>query len=283
MSQTYRVGRFQVTALDDGESHLPPSAYPGADPHDYPEIADSDGTIPIRVGAHLVTGPAGAFLVDAGAGRRTVPFPPEMAAADGLVHAPGDLMRAGDLPAALAAAGVRPEEITHVLLTHLHLDHVGWVVADGAPFFPHAVVHYGAGDWKELVEGADPADPVRDIMLTAERAGVLRPYEDRPQEVLPGVRVVPVPGHTPGSVVVELESEGERLWFTGDLFQHPGQSRRDDIAFMTDVDRAAAARARAEVVRRAAADGIVLATAHLPNPVFRRLTPDGSWEDASRG
>ncbi|MFF5083671.1 MBL fold metallo-hydrolase [Actinoplanes sp. NPDC000266] len=71
----------------------------------------------------MVQGPAGAFLIDAGAGELALPFPVELATE----HSPSHLALAGKLPAALAEAGVAPEDVTAVLLTHLHLDHVGWI------------------------------------------------------------------------------------------------------------------------------------------------------------
>ncbi|WP_306213877.1 MBL fold metallo-hydrolase [Actinoplanes sp. RD1] len=277
MTEKITIGEFTVTVLTDGSSHLPPSAYPGADFGRFPGLLDDTGTYRIRLGAHLVQGPAGTFLVDAGAGELTLPFPPELAEANALSNPPQHLAKAGDLPAALAAAGVAPEEITRIFVTHLHLDHVGWL-----PHFPDATVHYGAGDWPLLVDAAPADDPTRVIMQAAEKAGVLRPYEPGEHEVVPGVTVLPVPGHTPGHVVIALSSGSEQLWFTGDLIELPGQLTDRDIHFMTDVDRSQAAAARARLFARAKAEGIVIAAAHLSDPSFRRITPADTWADATR-
>ncbi|MEV4344714.1 MBL fold metallo-hydrolase [Actinoplanes sp. NPDC049596] len=274
------IGEFTVTVLIDGSSYLPPSAYPGADFSRMPGLLNETGTYEIRLGAHLVRGPAGTFLIDAGAGELTLPFPAELAEANGLTDPPPHLARAGDLPAALAAAGVAAADITAVLITHLHLDHVGWLMKDGVPFFPNATVHYGAEDWPLLVDGVPEGDPTRAIMLAAEKAGILRTYEPGGGEVLPGVRVLPVPGHTPGHAVIELASGGRKLWFTGDLIELPGQLTDRDIHFMTDVDREQAAAARAELFARAQAEGIVIAPAHLSDPAFRVITADDRWGQA---
>ncbi|WP_305788284.1 MBL fold metallo-hydrolase [Symbioplanes lichenis] len=276
MTEKITIGDFTVTVLTDGASHLPPSAYPGADFERFPELLDATGTYRIRLGAHLVQGPAGTFLVDAGAGPLSMPFPAELAAANGLGNPPPHMAQAGELPESLAAAGVAPEEISAIFVTHLHLDHVGWLA-----HFPNATVHYGAEDWPLLVGAAPADDPTRVIMEAAGRAGVLRTYPAEDAEVLPGVTVMRVPGHTPGHVVIALSSGGEQLWFTGDLVELPAQLTDREIHFMTDVDREAAAGARARLFARARAEGIVIAAAHLSDPSFRRVTAENTWADAT--
>ncbi|SNY67490.1 MBL fold metallo-hydrolase [Paractinoplanes atraurantiacus] len=266
MTEMITIGDYTVTVLRDGSSYLPPSFYPGADFSRFPGLLGADGTYEIRLGAHLVRGPAGTFLIDAGAGELALPFPAELAGE----NSPAHLARAGNLPAALTEAGVTPGDIDAVLITHLHLDHVGWIMKDGAPYFPNAVVHYGAEDWALL----DGDEPTREIMEAAEKAGVLRPYGT---EDLPGVRVMSVPGHTPGHVVIELASGGRRLWFTGDLLQLPGQLTDRDIHFVTDADRGLATAARARLLAQAKREGIVIAAAHLGDPSFRLIAADDSW------
>ncbi|XVV16841.1 MBL fold metallo-hydrolase [Actinoplanes sp. CA-131856] len=269
MTEKITIGDYTVTVLRDGSSYLPPSFYPGADFGRFPGLLGENGTYEIRIGAHLVQGPAGTFLIDAGAGELALPFPAELATE----HSPSHLALAGKLPAALAEAGVAPEDVTAVLLTHLHLDHVGWIMKDGVPFFPNALVHYGAEDWALL----DGDEPTREIMEAAAKAGILRPYGT---EDLPGVRVMPVPGHTPGHVVIELASGGRRLWFTGDLLQFPAQLTDRDIHFATDTDRELATAERVRLFAEAEEQGIVIAPAHLGDPSFRRIAPGGGWVQA---
>ncbi|GAA0291998.1 MBL fold metallo-hydrolase [Kineococcus aurantiacus] len=281
MADKITIGEFTVTVLTDGASHLPPSAYPGADFSRYPDVLDATGTHEIRLGAHLVQGPDETFLVDAGAGELSMPFPPELAAADGLTDPPPLLASAGALPAALAAEGVQPEDITKVFTTHLHLDHIGWLVKDGQPFFPNATVYYGAEDWALLVEGAPADDPARIVMETAQEAGVLQTYPAGESELLPGVTAVHAPGHTPGHVTVTLTSQGERLWFVGDLIELPAQLNDEDIHFTTDVDRDTAGSARRRILEQAKEERIVIAASHLSNPSFALITEDDTWADAT--
>lgn len=116
-------------------------------------------------------------------------------------------------------------------------------------------------------------------MKQASAAGILRPYEDA--EILPGVAAIHVPGHTPAHMMIQLESRGEKIWFVGDLLEHPGQLTDHGIHFATDVDGELAAKARAELFARAKADGVVIAAAHLDNPLFRRIAQDDTWVDAA--
>ncbi|GAA0481779.1 MBL fold metallo-hydrolase [Paractinoplanes deccanensis] len=273
MTEKITIGEYTVTVLEDGTSNMPPSAYPGADFARFPGLLDGHGVYPIRLGAHLVQGPAGTFLVDAGAGALTIPFPAEFAEANGLLDPPKNLAEAGRLPESLAAAGVAPEDITAVFVTHLHLDHVGWLMKDEKPFFPRATAYYGAEDRALLV--GDP--PTRALMEAADEAGILRTYEPDDHELRPGMTVMHVPGHTPGHVVIELASGGRKLWFTGDLLQFPAQLTDRHIHFMTDVDREQATEARARLFERARDEGIIIAPAHLGDPAFRRIAEDGTW------
>ncbi|MFI1991969.1 MBL fold metallo-hydrolase [Actinoplanes sp. NPDC020271] len=238
------------------------------------------GTYQIRIGAHLVQGPAGTFLIDAGAGPLTMPFPSQLAEANGLSNPPAYMAKAGDLPSALAAAEVAPEEIDGILITHLHLDHVGWLMKDHVPFFPNATVYYGADDWALLVDGVADDDPARTLLKQAEKAGILRTYGTGEHDVFPGLSVMATPGHTPGHVVIVLASGGQQLWFTGDLIELPGQLTDRHIHFMTDVDRELATDTRDRLLTRAKREGIVIAAAHLMEPSFRRITDDDTWADA---
>ncbi|RWZ46188.1 MBL fold metallo-hydrolase [Labedella phragmitis] len=280
MNESIEIGKYTITALEDGESHLPASAYPGADFSVYPGLLKETGTHRIRIGAHLVRGPAGTSLIDAGAGPLSLPFPPELAIANGLTNPPRHLAEAGSLPNSLAAEGVAPEDITSIFVTHLHLDHVGWIMRDDEPFFPNAEVYYGAEDWELLVDGAPDDDPARLVMQAAAEAGILRTFAPGSAEVLPGVTATHVPGHTPGHRTIEIESEGERIIFVGDLVELPAQLADREIHFMTDHDREESGAARAALFARAESEGVVIAAAHLTNPTFGLITEDGAWADA---
>ena len=148
LSTVIDVGGIKVSALNDGEVHLPPMFYPGLDFGVHPELLQADGTYHIPVGCFLIQAEGLTVLVDAGLGPSSIRFPRDIAAAAGLTDPPESIAAGGLLPSALAGAGVAPADITTVFLTHLHADHIGWVAPGGALFFPNAVVVCGAVEWQ---------------------------------------------------------------------------------------------------------------------------------------
>ena len=154
------------------------------------------------------------------------------------------------LPASLAEAGGRPEEVTHVVNTHLHFDHCGWnttLHADGTvmPTFPNARYFAPAG---ELAHGRLQLErdrvsylgPNYDPLIASGQLTLLDPHglgaysigderlrgpEPLPPvqiqtsvEIVPGVYVEPFPGHTDSLLGVHIESEGEHACYPGDLY-----------------------------------------------------------------
>ncbi|WP_027893074.1 MBL fold metallo-hydrolase [Calidithermus chliarophilus] len=136
-----------------------------------------------------------------------------------------DLYKLGDespVLAQLATLGVAPEDISWVINTHLHFDHAGlntrWQGGRLLPTFPNAryVVQR-----QELEEATHPHERSRASYLPQNiepvlEAGLFEVVEGE-TELLEGLRLVPVPGHTLGMQAVELESGGQRLAFTADL------------------------------------------------------------------
>ena len=119
-------------------------------------------------------------------------------------------------------AGVEPEEVDHVFLTHLHFDHCGAVTAfDGShfhPTFPRAR-HFVQRREYEILLNPDPrsqASYVVDNLQAVRDAGLLE-LVDGEAEPVPGFRLQPAPGHTQGHQVVEVISGSEGLVFLGDL------------------------------------------------------------------
>ena len=136
-----RIGDIDLVPIDDGELRLPQAFYVGLDFETHQDLLATDGTIPIPVGCFLLRTGDRTVLLDAGQG-------PD----------PGPWGVGGGLPRGLAAQGVMPEDIDTVICSHLHSDHVGWLVRKGRPYFPNATVRYGAGDWEQFVTSAAPED-----------------------------------------------------------------------------------------------------------------------------
>ncbi len=196
-----------------------------------------------------------------------------------------NLPRAGRLVQRLEAAGVDLPSVTDVVLTHLHMDHVGGLLVDGVRerLRPDLRVHVAAAE-AEFWESPDfsrvhmPAGFPDALRRTAKRflneyGGQLRPFETE-YEVAPGVLVRRTGGHTPGHSVVRLASRGDRLTFAGDAvfqvgFEHP------DWFNGFEHDPEEAARVRVNLLRELAATRELLVATHLPFPSLCHVAVEG--------
>ena len=132
------------------------------------------------------------------------------------------------LPASLASAGVSPAEVTHVINTHLHFDHCGWnttLQADGrvTPTFPNALYFAHEGEVEHghlqldrdrisyLSPNYDPLIESGQMTLLSNRRG------EAEREIVPGISVELMPGHTASMLGVHLRSGGEHACYVGDL------------------------------------------------------------------
>jgi glyoxylase-like metal-dependent hydrolase (beta-lactamase superfamily II) len=176
--------------------------------------------------------------------------------------------RRGLLPGSLD-----PAEVDLVVLTHLHVDHVGWNMREGEPFFPRARYVAHRADY-DFFTGARAGRPyVRDQVIALEATGRLE-LVDADAELAPGVELRRAPGHTPGHCVVRL---GEAV-ILGDLAVHELQLADPGLAYVAEEDPAQAAATRRRLLEEHADGGQVVGLSHLG---LGRLRRDGSgfrWE-----
>lgn len=123
------------------------------------------------------------------------------------------------LLAQLRERGIEPDEITDVIVTHAHFDHLGSLeraVATGSvPAFPHARHFLGRGDW----DPAAFAAMGRQDLLTVERAGLLE-LVDGDVDLGDGLRIVAAPGESPGHQLARARHEDDVVYLAGDLYHH---------------------------------------------------------------
>jgi glyoxylase-like metal-dependent hydrolase (beta-lactamase superfamily II) len=189
--------------------------------------------------SYLVTSDDGVVLVDAGVG----PAGGEAAEWLGV---------AGRLPALLGRVGVEVADVDAVVLTHVHLDHVGWASDGVRASFPRAEYVVQRDEVEHVRGGSTYSSRIRPI----EEAGQLRVVDGEME--LRGMRLVRTPGHTPGHQSVVTQ----RAILGGDVPVHPAQARWPELTYAYERDPAQAVTSRREVLATAAAMGVPIAAAH---------------------
>jgi len=177
----------------------------------------------------------------------------------------------GQLRARLEASGYAPGDVTIVVVTHFHGDHIGGLMEDGAPAFPNARYVTGQAEYDFWTAGERQSGPTGNA-ARAVQANVVPLAEETTfigdgEEVVPGITGMLAAGHTPGHMIFHLESEGRRLLLTADTANHYVASlRRPDWHVSFDMDREAGAATRTRVFDMVAAERIPFLGYHMPFP-----------------
>lgn len=200
----------------------------------------------------------------------------------------GDYLQptAGRQQANLAAAGVTPEDIEAVLLTHMHPDHSAGLTerATGKAIFANAELVVHADEpvhWLDDANMARAGERERLMYFQCAREQIA-PYQDRMRlftggEVFPGVTALPRPGHTPGHTTYLISSGNDQLLIWGDTVHVPEvQTARPEVCIAFDCDPGQAEASRRAVFDMAATDGLLVTGMHLHFPGFSRLVRDGA-------
>lgn len=232
-----------------------------------------DHTIPLRIGVLLLEKPGLRMVMDAGLGPVTVPR-----AVRGFF---GHLEGTGGLDRALKELGWAPESVTHLLLSHLHVDHAGGAYdAHGVPRFPNAEIVVSR---REMDYAVDP-HPFRGPMFDSRVAELVqasprvRYVETVTAEIVPGVSLLHLGGHTPGLLGLMVRGESETLFAPGDLLPTRAH-RRPRWVLSYDQDPARVYEQRRVLGHRALAHGWILHFGHDPHDAFGRMGAGGDVLD----
>jgi len=267
------LGDFEITALNDGTIDLDLEKLlkePAARTQAALAKAFLPNPVETSVNAFLVNTGSKLVLVDTGTAG---------------LFGPG----LGKVLANLQAAGYKPEQIDDILITHMHPDHVGGLMNNGAMTFPNATVHADKHDSDFWLSQANldkaPAEAkafFQGAMASLNpyvKAGKFQPFETL-GGIIPGIRSTSSYGHTPGHTSYVVESKGQKAILIGDLIHAAAVQFADpSVAMAFDADGKAAVAARAAVFKEAAKDGALVGASHLQFPALGHLRATGkSWQ-----
>nr|WP_225170665.1 MBL fold metallo-hydrolase [Ensifer sp. IC4062] len=183
----------------------------------------------------------------------------------------GREMGTGKLVDGLKAAGYTPEQISVVVITHMHGDHIGGLMTAGKPTFANARYVTGQVEydfWKDEARVGTPAENghkavLEKVVPLAERTTFIADGA----EVVPGITALAAFGHSPGHMVFRLDSDNEALMLTADTANHYVLSlQRPDWEVRFDMDKAQATAARRKVFDMIATDRLPFIGYHMPFP-----------------
>jgi glyoxylase-like metal-dependent hydrolase (beta-lactamase superfamily II) len=263
------VGDFEVTALSDGTADLPMDQLLQEAPGKTKKaLANAFLKTPLEtsVNAYLINTGSKLVLIDTGAGNL---FGPTL----------------GKLLANLKASGYQAADIDEIYLTHLHPDHVGGLASNGSLTFPNAEVHADKreSDYWLSQANMDSAPASMKGFFQGARASLM-PYIDAHKyqpfssntELLPGITSYASYGHAAGHTSYVIESQGSKMIVAGDLIHVPAvQLDHPGVTISFDSNPKAAVESRSQVFRMAAAEGDLIAAAHIQFPGLGHLRFNG--------
>ena len=250
-THAFSIGQIQAVALRDGtivvantEDQSPWGAVA--------EVASlltangvTDNRIHLPVQPLLVKDGDRVVLIDTGAG--------------------GQMGTENKLRASLATAGVRPAEVTDILLSHAHGDHVGGLVVDGALAYPNATVRMTSAEWSAM-QGENDLLPI--VRLIQPRVETFEPGAN----ISAAITALPLAGHTAGHTGYEIANGGARLIYVGDALHSSLISvQRPEMANRWDLNGAAAISTRQSLLERGASQNLLFYGVHFPFPGLGRI------------
>ncbi|MCO5091915.1 MBL fold metallo-hydrolase [Bosea sp. (in: a-proteobacteria)] len=260
-----RIGAYEVVILRDGFFEAPLDVLIHSDGEaacDEAVARWGKPNVGMVVNCFALKGPGGITLVDAGTGPSW-----------------GEAM--GHAPAAMAAAGIAPEDVAHVLITHLHGDHALGLFDGDRPRFPRAGILVPEADLGFYGDEANRArTPEKKQGSFAIAAALKQHYAGRlrsvpADEARPGITAIPLPGHSFGHGGYLIAGEGESLLLWGDaLHLFDLQASDPDIGLVYDFDAATARASRRGILERSAQENWLVAGGHVEG--FSRVVRKGA-------
>ena len=269
-----QFGHLELSLIRDGTFRLDGGAMFGQVPKvlwERSHQADERNRILLGLNCLLVRTPDETILIDTGLGDMHDEKFAYLYAVDKSQHC---------LEADLAAAGVAPEQVDKVVLSHLHFDHCGGNCrlrgGSVVPTFPNATYHVNHGEY-ETAKNPDPRSRPSYLPHTwemLEQTGRLVVTADN-QEISPGVQLLATPGHTRHHQSVLLQSEGRSACFLADLAPTSTHLKTNYVMGF-DLYPIFSMESKVRVLKRAAAEGWLLFFEHAPDVLAGVLDEDGN-------
>jgi glyoxylase-like metal-dependent hydrolase (beta-lactamase superfamily II) len=267
--RSIEVGAFKITYLNDGGGLIVPTAmYPASTDkgwENYQDFLDDQGRIVVSIGGFLIETGDHKIVMDLGFGPMTVEFP-------GFGPFIG-----GKFLESLAQTGVAREDVTEVIYTHLHVDHVGWtsLEANGGRelTFPNARYLCTETEWNFWIGDETGMGP--------HPEAVQKPLEGKIEFISPGDDVVPgltllsTAGHTPGHISLRLDGGDQQVYLIADLLHSEVQFYEAEWGVVFDINAEQAHKTREGIYPTLAQPHVIVADGHFANRVFGRLTHEG--------
>jgi glyoxylase-like metal-dependent hydrolase (beta-lactamase superfamily II) len=257
--RSFSIGELTAYALHDGDLDMPNDNKVfgvGRTPEEVAAVLAAAGqpTDKLHLDIHplLVRTADKVLLFDTGAGAN---------------FGPG----AGKLAASMTEAGIDPQSITDIFISHSHGDHVGGLVnGEGALTFPNATIHLSSAEWKHLPAAENNAALAKAMKPKVKAFGPNA-------ELIPGVvRAVDVKGHTPGHSAYRITSGQDSLLYVGDSMHHFVVSvQKPEWVISFDGDGKTGAASRATLIADSAAAGQRIYAVHFPFPGVGRFEKQG--------
>ncbi|MCA1647361.1 MAG: MBL fold metallo-hydrolase [Chloroflexi bacterium] len=224
---------------------------------------DDQGRVELALTCLLVEAGGRRILVDTGFGARP------------------DNPAVGHLGEELAKLGTSPTDIDLVVVSHPHGDHIGGATTgtgqDARPSYPGARYWLSQGDWDHFSQPELLTQRGLDDKLSPLARADLVDLADGEQEIAPGVRLLPLRGHTPGHMGVVFTAGNEMAVYVGDLVHHPLQIEHPEWSPVFDALPALSRETRRSLLERARREHSLVLSYHLPFPGIGRVD-DGSWQ-----
>jgi glyoxylase-like metal-dependent hydrolase (beta-lactamase superfamily II) len=276
----WNVGKFKISQIVETEAGaiiqeaLPDATSEAIKKIDWlaPHYADADGHLKAVVQSFVIQNDTVTMIVDTCVGNDKHRV---------------DLAAWGNLQTnyldKLLAMGIKPTDVTHVLCTHLHFDHIGWntqwVGGQWVPTFPNARYLFAKDEWaywqsspeKEI---ADDRQGITDSATPVVEAGLVQ-LIDVDDTVTPGISVFPTPGHTPHHISVLIQSEGHQAIITGDAIHHPCQIHHVDWCSLADFSKEQAVHSRKALLQRTAGSQTLVMGSHFAAPTGGTIVQEG--------